>query len=197
MQVSQKNKALILDRDGTINVDKHYLINSADFEFEKFVPEILKSAYQNDYLLIVITNQSGVARGYFTEKAVIELHEFIQQQSKNHGFEFAEFFYCPHHKNGKIQEYAYECNCRKPKTMLLENAIKKYNIDIDRSFVIGDKDADILLGQAVGIKTVLVGTGYGQKYKNSKLNYDYFIEDFSGLPEIIGVAGAIQKSGGV
>lgn len=179
------NKALFLDRDGTVNVDKDYLINTSDFEFEKNVVPTLKQAYQAGYLLIVITNQSGIARGYFSEEELQDLHEYIQEQAVCNGFKFTDFFYCPHHKDGIVKKYSIDCNCRKPKTFLIEQAIRKYDIDIHKSLMIGDKKADILLGRAVGIKTVLVGTGYGTGLKNSGLAYDYFIDDFSGLPAII------------
>jgi len=175
------NKALFLDRDGTVNVDKHYLINPCDFEFEKNVAEVLKMASSKGYLLIVLTNQSGIARGYFTEDDLRNLHSYIQEQAVKNGFAFTDFFYCPHYKNGSVKEYAIECNCRKPKPGMIEQALKKYDIDLDQSFMIGDKDADIQLGKLAGIKTVLVGTGYGIKYKESEVGYDFYIEDFSGL----------------
>lgn len=179
------NRALFLDRDGTINVDRDYLINPSEFEFEKNVIPVLKQAYKEGYLLIVITNQSGIARGFFSEEELHVLHEYIQKQAENQGFKFTEFFYCPHLKDGIVRKYSYDCGCRKPKTELLKQAIEKYNIDIQKSFVIGDKKSDILLGQAMGIKTVLVGTGYGTGYKKSGLVSDYFIEDFSGLSAVI------------
>jgi len=194
--MTELRKALILDRDGTINVDKHYLIDPAQFEFEKHVPEVLKAAFEAGYLLIVITNQSGVARGYFSEDDVDKLHIHIQERARRSGFEFADFFVCPHYHKGSVPKYSIECNCRKPETLLLEKAVVKHNLDTAGSFLIGDKDADILLGQAMGLQTVLVGTGYGQQFKNSGLKYNYFIEDFSGLPEIIGAAQPVRKTGG-
>jgi len=175
------NKALFLDRDGTINVDKHYLINPDDFVFEKNVAEVLKLAQQKGYLLIVLTNQSGIARGYFGEQELHKLHTHIQGEAAKNGFVFSDFFYCPHYKNGSVKEYAIECDCRKPKPGLINQALQKYNIDLSQSLMIGDKDADILLGKSVGVKTVLVGSGYGGKFKESEIGYDYFIDDFSGL----------------
>ena len=149
------NKAIFLDRDGTLIEEKNYLSNKKDIEFLDGTFEGLKKL-QKDYLLIIITNQSGVARGYFDEEKVIEINNEINKQLLEHGVVITDIFYCPHHKDGIIDKYSIECSCRKPRTGLIDIAVKKYNIDLSKSYVIGDKDSDILLAKNAGCKSILI-----------------------------------------
>ena len=174
------NKAVFLDRDGTLIEEKNYLSNKKDIKFLDGIFEGLKKL-QKDYLLIIITNQSGVARGYFDEEKVIEINSEIKKQLLDHGVVITDIFYCPHHKDGIIDKYSIECNCRKPKTGLIDIAVEKYNIDLSKSYVIGDKDSDILLAKNTGCKSILVKN---KNYTNEiKPNYvinnicDIFIND--------------------
>lgn len=157
------NKAIFLDRDGTIIEDKNYLSNIDDINFLEDTFEGLKKL-QKEYLLIIVTNQSGVAKGYFTEKKVIEINKEIERQLFTNGVKILETLYCPHHKNGIIKEYSINCECRKPKTGLIEKVAKKYNIDISNSYVIGDKDSDIQLGKNCKCKSILIRNS---NYKNT------------------------------
>lgn len=149
------NKAIFLDRDGTIIEEKNYLSVVKDIKFLKGTFEGLKKL-QNDYILFIITNQSGIARGYFDEKTVTEINVEIENQLLKQGVKITETFYCPHHKEGKIKEYSFECECRKPKTGLIEQAKKKYSIDLSKSYIIGDKDCDIQLGTNANCKSILI-----------------------------------------
>lgn len=178
-------KAIFLDRDGTVNVDKNYLIKTEEFEFEKGVVSSLKKLYDEGWLLIIVTNQSGIARGYFTEKDVTTLHLYINEKCKENGFEIANFYYCPHHKNGKVDKYSKECMCRKPERGMIDKALNDFNIDLENSFVIGDKHSDIQLGKNCGCKTILVGTGYGAETKEKYNDYDYFCTDFYEVFDVI------------
>ena len=180
-----KNKALFLDRDGTINVDTDYLYKIEDFQFEKKVPETLKYFFDQGYKLIVITNQSGVARGYFSEEDVKKLHDHIQNEAKKFGFFFTGFYYCPHHKDGIVKEYSIECECRKPNTLLLKKAAKGHYLTLCSSYFVGDKSADMILGRKMGLTTILVGTGYGKETVKTCKDHDYYIHDFSELKKII------------
>ncbi len=180
-----KNKAVFLDRDGTVNVDKDYLYRTEDFKFEKNVPQTLKYLYGKGYKLIIITNQSGIARGYFTEKDVIKLHEYIAKKARQNGFEIEGFYYCPHYAGGVVEEYSVECGCRKPGTGLIERAVKEHNIDTAESYMIGDKEADIIAGRRAGLRTILVGTGYGKETAANFKGYDHYFEDISGLMTVI------------
>lgn len=179
------NKAIFLDRDGTVNVEKAYLFRPEDFEFEKNVPAALKELYEMGYLLIIVSNQSGIARGYFGVREVEKLHRFVQSKAIKLGFEFKAFYFCPHHPEGTVPAYSTVCKCRKPETEMIDEAVKAFDIDLSASFMIGDKESDLQLGRRTGMTTVLVGSGYGEKTKNEKVDYDYFISDFGSLPELV------------
>ena len=155
-------KAIFLDRDGTINVEKDYIYKSEDLVFEEGTIEALKTFKNLGYILIVVSNQSGIARGYFTEKDLNIFNNNMNEILKKNGVEITEFYCCPHHPDG-IGEYKKVCECRKPNNKMIEEAIKKYNIDREKSYMIGDKTSDIGAGLKSKLKTVLVKTGYGLK----------------------------------
>ena len=155
-------KAIFLDRDGTINVEKDYIYKSEDLVFEEGTIEALKTFKNLGYILIVVSNQSGVARGYFTEEDLNIFNNNMNEILKKNGVEITEFYCCPHHPDG-IGEYKKVCECRKPNNKMIEDAIKKYNIDREKSYMIGDKTSDIGAGIKSNLKTVLVKTGYGLK----------------------------------
>ncbi|WP_335933809.1 D-glycero-beta-D-manno-heptose 1,7-bisphosphate 7-phosphatase [Fusobacterium polymorphum] len=155
-------KAIFLDRDGTINVEKDYIYKSEDLVFEEGTIEALKTFKNLGYILIVVSNQSGIARGYFTEKDLNIFNNNMNEILKKNGVEITEFYCCPHHPDG-IGEYKKVCECRKPNNKMIEDAIKKYNIAREKSYMIGDKTSDIGAGLKSNLKTVLVKTGYGLK----------------------------------
>ena len=155
-------KAIFLDRDGTINVEKDYIYKSEDLVFEEGTIEALKTFKNLGYILIVVSNQSGIARGYFTEEDLNIFNNNMNEILKKNGVEITEFYCCPHHPDG-IGEYKKICECRKPNNKMIEDAIKKYNIDREKSYMIGDKTSDIGAGIKSNLKTVLVKTGYGLK----------------------------------
>ena len=175
-------KAIFLDRDGTINVEKDYIYKSEDLVFEEGSIEALKTFKNLGYILIVVSNQSGIARGYFTEEDLNIFNNNMNEILKKNGVEITEFYCCPHHPDG-IGEYKKVCECRKPDNKMIEDAIKKYNIDREKSYMIGDKTSDIGAGLKSNLKTVLVKTGYGLKDmekvdKNETLIYEN-LKDFS------------------
>ena len=155
-------KAIFLDRDGTINVEKDYIYKSEDLIFEEGTIEALKTFKNLGYILIVVSNQSGIARGYFTEEDLNIFNNNMNEILKKNGVEITEFYCCPHHPDG-IGEYKKVCECRKPNNKMIEDAIKKYNIAREKSYMIGDKTSDIGAGLKSNLKTVLVKTGYGLK----------------------------------
>ena len=155
-------KAIFLDRDGTINVEKDYIYKSEDLVFEEGTIEALKTFKNLEYILIVVSNQSGIARGYFTEEDLNIFNNNMNEILKKNGVEITEFYCCPHHPNG-IGEYKKVCECRKPNNKTIEDAIQKYNIDREKSYMVGDKISDIEAGFKSNLKTVLVKTGYGLK----------------------------------
>ena len=140
------NKAAFFDRDGTINVEKNYLYKVEDFEFIEGIPELIKKYNDEGYIVIVVTNQAGIARGYYTEEDMNILHRYINEQLAKIGAHIDAFYFCPHHP-----DITGECNCRKPKTGMLEKAIKDWNIDVSQSILYGDKTWDIEAGERCGI----------------------------------------------
>jgi D-glycero-D-manno-heptose 1,7-bisphosphate phosphatase len=152
---------VFLDRDGTINVEKDYLHCIADFAFIPGAPEAIRGLKAAGFLVVVVTNQSGVARGFFDEAAVHALHEHIQQLLADYGTAIDAFYHCPHHPHEGVGEYRVDCDCRKGSPGMLLQAAREYAIDLGRSFMVGDKLADIEAGYAAGCRSVLVRTGYG------------------------------------
>jgi len=145
-------KAVFLDRDGTIAKDVHYCRRVEDFEILPTVPEAIKLLNENGFKVIVITNQSGIARGYFTEEILSKIHQKMINELSKYGAQIDAIYYCPHHPDDG-------CDCRKPKTALFHKAAKKFNIDFKSSYVVGDRQMDIDAGRALGCKTILVNTG--------------------------------------
>lgn len=136
------NKAIFLDRDGTINIDKHYLYRVEDFEFLPGTISALRTLLYKGYLLIIITNQSGIARGYFTEKEYRQLNKWMLDELEEKGVHITATYHCPHLPDAVIPEYKKDCNCRKPKLALFEQAVKEHKIDLASSYAVGDKIRD-------------------------------------------------------
>jgi len=152
-----KKKAIFLDRDGVINVEVSYLSDPADFKFIEGSIKALKILKRKRYLLIVITNQAGIARGYFSEKRLKQIHDKMEYILKENNIQLDDIYFCPHHP-----DFTGPCDCRKPNPGMLLKAQKKHNIDLKLSYMVGDTLSDIKTGMNVGCKTVLVLTGYGE-----------------------------------
>lgn len=151
------SKTVFLDRDGTINVEKHYLHRIEDFEFLPRVIEGLKILQDAGYLLIIVTNQSGIGRGYYTEKDFLKLNSWIEVELEKYGIRIAKVYYCPHLPDAKIERYRITCECRKPALGLYKQAIKEFNIDLSQSFAIGDKIRDCSICETTSCKGFLIG----------------------------------------
>ena len=168
-----KNKFVLLDRDGVINVEKSYLHKIEDFEYEKNVVEGLLKLRDLGYKFAIITNQAGIARGYYTKEDYLKLQNFIEDDLMKKGIKIEKSYFCPHHPN-VTGKYGIECDCRKPNTGNFELAIKEFDIDVKNSFMIGDKITDLIPAEKLGITPVLVKTGYGleslKKLEGTKLN---------------------------
>jgi len=150
------NKAVFLDRDGTINEDRHYLYKKEDFVFLPGVIEGMREFQEMGFLLIIITNQSGIARGYYTEAEYKEMEIWMVNQLSGMGINITDVFYCPHLPNAKIKEYGIVCKCRKPGLGLFQKAVELYNIDVASSIAIGDKMRDLSVCQNGVTKGFLV-----------------------------------------
>jgi D,D-heptose 1,7-bisphosphate phosphatase len=156
-------KTIFLDRDGTINIEKEYLYKIEDFEFEAGVLDALKIFKELKYQVLVVTNQSGIARGYYDEISLKKLNDYMMEIIEKNGGKVEHCYYCPHHSEKGIGSYKVQCTCRKPLPGLLLNGIEDYNVNISKSFMIGDKISDIGAGINAGIQPILVRTGYGIK----------------------------------
>ena len=175
-------KVIFLDRDGTLNVEVNYLHRKEDLVLLPRVPEALKAFKDQGYKLVVITNQAGVARGYYTEDDVRELHRYMNELLAEQGAEIDAFYYCPHHPEHGIGKYKIQCHCRKPETGMFEMAEQDFDVDKASSWMIGDKLIDIEAGRNYGVRTVLVGTGYGagvheEQKKKGDFPYDLYAND--------------------
>ena len=135
--------AVFFDRDGTLNVDIHYLHRPENFIWTPDAPTAIRHLNERGILSIVVTNQSGVARGYYPEEDVCRLHDWMNEELKKEGAHLDALFYCPHHTEGKIPEYTKACNCRKPATGMIDAACAKYHIDRMRAVLIGDSESDM------------------------------------------------------
>lgn len=138
-------KAVFLDRDGTINVEKNYIYRIEDFEFLPGALKGMKLLSEADFLLIVITNQSGIARGYYSEDDYQILNSYMLKKCEEYGVKITDTLYCPHLSEAKVDQYRIECNCRKPKTGLFMKAVEEYGIDLSESYAIGDKMRDLAI----------------------------------------------------
>ncbi len=160
------NKAVILDRDGTINIDKGYVYRKEDFVFLPDTLMALKRLQQHGYKLIIISNQSGIARGYYKEEDYLELNQWLIKELKKNGVVISATYYCPHLKDGVISKYRIECNCRKPRTRLFYQAIEEFDIDIQNSYAIGDKERDVTICKETSLGGFVLYTEKEQRCGN-------------------------------
>ena len=150
-----------MDRDGTINHERNYLYQIEEFEFIAEVPQALKTLQDAGFLLVVVSNQSGVARGYFSLQDVDRLNQHMLQQLAQSQVAIDGIYICPHHPTAGIGEFRKDCDCRKGRPGMLLQAAEDLNIDLHRSWMIGDKLSDIEAGFAAGCRSLLVKTGFG------------------------------------
>jgi len=159
----KKQVAVFLDRDGTINLDKGYFYMPEEFEFEQGSVEAIRLLNQAGYKVFVISNQSGIARGCFTEAQVDHLHQWMNEELAKSDAHIDAFYYCPHHAELGIGSYKKRCDCRKPAPGLLLKAGREWNIDMKHSYMVGDHNSDIGAGTAVGVQSFFVRTGHGKQ----------------------------------
>lgn len=151
------DKVIFLDRDGTINIEKNYLHRIEDFEFIPGVIDGLRILQDAGYSLIIITNQSGIARGYYSEQEFHELTKWMLNELDKNDVHITDVFFCPHLPNAEVVKYRKICSCRKPLVGLFEKAVKKYSIDLASSFAIGDRIRDISICKNTMCRGFLVG----------------------------------------
>jgi D-glycero-D-manno-heptose 1,7-bisphosphate phosphatase len=156
-------RAVFIDRDGTLNEDIGYVSTPDQLKLYPWASEALRLINESGFKAVVITNQSGIARGFCDERTLDAIHSRMIQELAREGARVDAIYYCPHHPETGDARYRIDCNCRKPQTGLLDAASREHNIDLASSFVIGDKASDINLAKNAGARSALVLTGYGRE----------------------------------
>ena len=172
------SKAIFLDKDGTLVVDPGFVHRVEDFKLHDGVIEGLKLL--KDFKFFVITNQSGIGRGFYTEEDMHKFNNHMLKELKKHNIEIEKIYFCPHSPDDN-------CDCRKPSTKFIKEAEKEFNIELKESWVIGDHDVDIQLAENTGCKSVYLLTGHGVKHLQEarKANPDYIAANFKQAAEYI------------
>ncbi len=180
---ASRQPAVFLDRDGTLNVEVDYLTEVADFELLPGVGESLRALRDAGFLLVVITNQSAIARGRMDEQRLAEIHAEMARQLEAFGVRVDHIGYCPHHPDLAADQgearYHLDCNCRKPKPGLLLDAHRALGIDLTSSYCVGDSLRDLSAGEAVGVRGILVATGKGADQERTARAQGRTIEPFA------------------
>lgn len=182
-----KHKAIFLDRDGVINVEKNFVLSPEEIELYPYSAEAIKRLNQAGYLVIVITNQSAVARNYITIEQLNEIHEVLRNQLGKAGAYLDGIYFCPHREKQdegvENNEFILDCECRKPKPGLLYRAADEFHIDLKRSYFIGDSERDIMAGKRAECITIGVKTGHG--LNGMKESPDYVFNDLKEAVDFI------------
>jgi len=180
-------KAVFLDRDGTLNPDeKGYIATPAEFELYPFSAQAVSIFAELGFLVVVITNQSGIARGYYSEEDLQAVHEKMVRQLAEGGAQLDEILHCPHHPQGVVPSLQKVCQCRKPSNQLFRQLQKKYRLKASDSFMIGDKASDIGFGQNSGLQTILVRTGKGEEtFRAGQTMADFVVDDLLAAAKLI------------
>lgn len=168
------NKAVFMDKDGTLIVDLPFNVNPDLIRLQDHAIEGLKRMKQLGYELIVISNQSGVARGYFEESTLRQVEERLRELLAEHDITLDAFYYCPHHPKGSVERYAIDCPSRKPQPGMILKAAKDRDIDLDQSWMIGDILHDIEAGNRAGCRTILIDNGNETEWVMNDFNHPDF-----------------------
>ncbi len=163
-------KAVFLDRDGTINIDSGYINSPELFQFIPGSIQAIRRLKKAGFLIIIVTNQAGIAKGIIKEENIESLNSAFMELLKKNGAGCDGYYFCPHHHEGSIEKYRKKCGCRKPEPGMLLRAASEHGVDLNSSFFVGDKVSDILAADNAGVKPLLVMTGYGRtEFENSPL----------------------------
>jgi len=194
----QSRKAVFLDRDGTLIQDHGYICSFPQVGFFTFAAAAVRAMNEAGYLVIVVSNQSAVARGICSEKEIDLLHRQLQNHFKKNGAAIAAFYYCPFLVDGTISGYRQDSPLRKPAPGMLLQAARDFKLDLPSCFMIGDKTDDILAGKTSGCRTMLVRTGQGRSseiaFEGSCPRPDYIVDDLLAASAIIATLAAREKN---
>lgn len=181
-----KHKAVFLDKDGTLIPDVPYNVNPDLITIDEATIDALRLLKDEGFLLLLITNQSGVARGYFEEDALKGVWQKIQALLQPHGLAMDAFYFCPHHPDGNVEQYKLECDCRKPLPGLLLKAASEWEIDVNKSWMIGDILNDVEAGHRAGCSSILIDNGGETEWVQSSLRTpDYTCKTLSEAARLI------------
>ncbi len=181
----KKNKAVFLDRDGTINEEVGYLDSLEQLRIFPAAFDAVRMINEAGMKVVVVTNQSGVARGFFDEDFVNSVHARINEIFREKGAFIDRFYYCPHHPTEGVGRYRISCDCRKPAPGMLIRASEELDIDLSSSYVVGDMAKDIEVANNVGARGILVRTGYGKNVVTSDIKPAFIAEDILAAAEWI------------
>ena len=159
-------RALFLDRDGVINTEVNYLYKIEDFEFIDGIFDLCKAAVEHNYRIIVVTNQSGIARGYYSEADLEKLTKWMMREFAGHGIEISRVYACPHLPDADLEPYRCDCPARKPNPGMLLQAKEDFNLDLSKCILIGDKKRDIESGIRAGISNLILFNGNAPELEN-------------------------------
>ena len=162
MTSKMKQRAVFMDRDGTISEEVGYINHASRFRLFSYSAAAIKHLNENGWLAIVVTNQAGVARGYFPEAMIETVHADMTKQVDDAGGRIDAIYYCAHHPSVGEPPYRFDCDCRKPKPGLIMRATEDFDIDVSNSWMIGDRYSDVELAHNAGVKSMLVMSGYGR-----------------------------------
>lgn len=179
-----RRPAVFLDRDGTLNVEVNYLHRIENFEWVPGAPDAVRRLNALGLPVLVVTNQAGVAHGHFPEEKIEQLHAFIQEELRKHEAQINAFYYSPYHPEGNVPEYRKKSPCRKPNPGMFKQAIREWAVDPARSYVVGDKNSDLIPGNELGMTTVRVQTGYGRREEDDTIP-DYIVPDIRSAVALI------------
>ncbi|HSS21163.1 MAG TPA: HAD family hydrolase [Pyrinomonadaceae bacterium] len=183
-------RAVFIDRDGTLSEEVGYINHPSRFRLFPFAAQAINHLHENGWLAILITNQAGVARGYFSEDMIKTVHARMQQALENDGAKLDGIYYCAHHPSVGEPPYRFDCDCRKPKPGLISQAARDLNVDLEKSWMIGDRYSDVELARNAQLKSMFVMSGYGRgewehQKKNWKEHPDLVAEDLLEAVQLI------------
>ncbi len=157
-----KRRAVFIDRDGTISEEVGYINHVTRYRVFPFAAEAVRTLHEAGWLAILVTNQAGVARGYFGEELIIQVHSLLADELWRGGARLDAIYYCPHHPTVGEPPYRQNCDCRKPKPGLIRGAERQFQLDLAESWMVGDRYSDIVLARNAGVRSAFVLTGYGR-----------------------------------
>jgi D-glycero-D-manno-heptose 1,7-bisphosphate phosphatase len=174
-----KRPAVFMDRDGTISEEVGYVNHPSRYRVFPFSAQAVRLLNEEGWLAVLVTNQAGVARGYFTEALIKEVHGVLEAELERDGARLDAIYYCAHHPSVGEPPYRYDCDCRKPRPGLIRRAASEFDIDLTRSWMIGDRYSDIVLAHNAGLRSAFVMTGYGRG------EWEYQRPDWKHQPELV------------